>query len=179
MPVAAPLEVRDETVAINLPAEADVEVLAAYAPHSIDHGTWLPTAGLDDPRVWATWFIQELRLGWTPFGGRYGGGLLAGFAGEAPAAFLNFIPHRPGVVELCYGVAPHRRGRGLASRSARLAADWAISVGFQEVELHISDGHAESKRVAAKAGFREARRVTKHVRATGASYEDIVFIRAG
>ena len=179
VPVPAPSRITDGRVTVRLPEVRDVEALERYAPDAVENGIWLPTGGRDAPhRTWATWFVEELRLGWTPFGGRYGGGLVAGFVGEDVAAYLNFVPLEPGVVELCYGVAPESRGRGLASSSARLAADWAISAGYREVELHISVDHQESQRVASKAGFTENRRATKYVPATGANYEDVIFTRA-
>jgi RimJ/RimL family protein N-acetyltransferase len=179
MPVDSPALLSDGIVTLRVPDEADIDAIAGYAPHAIDNGIWLPTGRLDvEPRTWAAWFIQELRLGWTPFGGRYGGGLLAGLVDGPISAYLNFVPHEPKVVELCYGVAPEFRGRNIASRAARLAAEWAISVGCGEIQLHISVDHAESQRVAAKAGFEQARQVTKHVPATGASYEDIIFTRS-
>lgn len=179
MPVDPPEVLSDGVVVLRVPEETDIEVIAGYAPHSIDNGTWLPTGRLDvAPRTWAAWFVQELRLGWTPFGGRYGGGLLAGLVDGPVSAFLNFVPLEPKVVELCYGVAPDVRGKSIASRAARLASEWATDVGCGEIQLHISADHLESQRVATKAGFDEARRVTKHVAATGASYEDIIFTRA-
>lgn len=179
MPVDPPSALSDGTVIVRMPDEADIDAIAAYAPHAIDHGIWLPTGLLDvGPRTWAAWFVQELRLGWSPFGGRYGGGLLAGLVDGPTSAYLNLVPHEPQVVELCYGVAPEFRGRGIASRAARLAAEWAISVGCGAIELHISVDHAESQRVAAKAGFERDRQVTKHVAATGASYEDVIFTRS-
>jgi RimJ/RimL family protein N-acetyltransferase len=180
MPVEAPSPLSDNGITVRVPDEGDIDVLAEYAPGAVEHGIWLPTTGRLDvaPTTWATWFVQELRLGWTAFGGRYGGGLVAAFGDEPVAAYLNFIPHEPEVVELCYGVAPAHRGRGLASAAARLAADWALSAQYRTVELHISSEHAESQRVAAKAGFRRSRQVTKHVAATGESYEDIIFVRA-
>ena len=65
---------------------------------------------------------------------------------------------------MIYGIAPHWRGRDLASRAARLAAHWALSLpGVTAVELRIGHDHTASQHVANNAGFAVAGAVTQFV----------------
>jgi RimJ/RimL family protein N-acetyltransferase len=73
-----------------------------------------------------------------------------------------------GVVEMTYGIAPRWRGRGLASRAARLTVRWALSLpGVTAVELRIGQDHVASQHVANNAGFAVARTVTQSSPAPG------------
>jgi len=55
-------------------------------------------------------------------------------------------------VEVFYAVLPHGRGRGAATRSARLLARWAFQ-GGAEVQLCTHEDNVASQRVATAAGF--------------------------
>ena len=58
-------------------------------------------------------------------------------------------------LELGYVVAPHARGRGVATRTLELLTDWALAeLGALRIELWISTGNEASKRVAEHAGYR-------------------------
>ena len=58
-------------------------------------------------------------------------------------------------LELGYVVAPHARGRGVATRTVELLTEWAFSeLGALRIELWISAGNDASKRVAERAGYR-------------------------
>jgi RimJ/RimL family protein N-acetyltransferase len=57
-------------------------------------------------------------------------------------------------VELGYVVAPHARGRGVATEALRLLTDWAFSeLGAERAELLISVDNAASKTVARRGGY--------------------------
>lgn len=59
-----------------------------------------------------------------------------------------------GAFDISYGTAPGWRGRGLASRATRLAADWvARQPSVRTVETLIDQGQRACERVAVKAGF--------------------------
>jgi len=74
------------------------------------------------------------------------GGPLVGSAG------LHFRGG-PGVAEIGYWVGPAARGRGLATASARVLAEWAFATfGPRRVELLIEPANAPSARVALAAG---------------------------
>ena len=58
------------------------------------------------------------------------------------------------VVELAYGIAPDRRGRGYATSAARLAARWLLDERHASVVgLRIGAGNTASQRAALGAGF--------------------------
>src|SRR4051794_5672167 len=59
-----------------------------------------------------------------------------------------------GMAEVSYWVVPGQRRRGLASRSTRLLADWAIGgIGLHRLELVHSTKNPASCQVALNAGF--------------------------
>lgn len=92
---------------------------------------------------------------------------------------VGFGQRDPGAVELVYGVAPGWRGRGFATRAARLAAGWLTSIpAVNEVELRIGSEHLESQRVAVRAGFVAVGMVRDLVERTGEVYKDRRFIYA-
>ena len=56
--------------------------------------------------------------------------------------------------EMTYGTAPDWRGRGLASRATRLAAQWVASQpAVRTVEVLLDQGQRAGERVAVNAGF--------------------------
>lgn len=58
-------------------------------------------------------------------------------------------------LELGYVVAPHARGRGVATRSLQLLTEWAFAeLDALRIELWISVSNDPSKRVAERAGYR-------------------------
>jgi RimJ/RimL family protein N-acetyltransferase len=151
-----PRALSDGVVRLRIPTRADIDRVAHYGSDPMFlEGIWIlgPRPG-QDLHEWASAFVQELSAGWTKVGGMYGGGLIV----DEREPFLGIAylaPTSAVAVELSYGVAPHARGRGIASRAARLAAEWALTDGgFERVELRIDQEHHESRRIAEKAGFR-------------------------
>lgn len=58
--------------------------------------------------------------------------------------------------EVMYWLAPGGRGRGLAFKAVRLLSDWAFrSLGLEQIVLKTYRENSASRRVAARAGFRE------------------------
>ncbi|MEU8179750.1 GNAT family N-acetyltransferase [Micromonospora sp. NPDC049044] len=63
---------------------------------------------------------------------------------------------QPGVAGLGYWLVPAGRGRGLASRAARLLTEWALETGgLARVEAWVETDNVASRRVLAAAGFVE------------------------
>lgn len=69
---------------------------------------------------------------------------------------LHDIDRERGLAQLGYWVAAHARGRGIASRAARLTGDWAFGhLGVTRIGLHAEVGNVASHRVARRAGFQK------------------------
>ena len=66
---------------------------------------------------------------------------------------LHHLDAERAIVELGYWLHPHARGRGLATRTARLLAEHAFALGIQRVEAYVNVGNDASDRVLERAGF--------------------------
>ena len=168
-------------VKLRLPTVEDIARLASFgSDQSLLEGIWVSGGGpgVADPFVWAAQRLAEFNAGWSPQGGLHGGALvideLQPFVG-----LVYFGSVAPRVVELSYGIAPPARGRGIATRAVRLAAEWALNGGgFSRVELRISELHAASRRVADKAGFRFEERFETFIEVTGDTAIDLLYTRS-
>jgi RimJ/RimL family protein N-acetyltransferase len=70
------------------------------------------------------------------------------------AAFVPRIDRVARTVELGYAVAPHARGRGVATEALRQLTDWALTtLGALRIELMISAENEPSRRVAERCGY--------------------------
>lgn len=170
--------ISDGLVVLRLPAAADVERLAYYgSDEALLEGIWVSGGGprAADPLVWAAERLDEFNAGWTNEGGIHGGALV--IDAERPfVGLVYFGPVAAGVVELSYGIAPPYRGRGLATRAARLAAKWALDKGgYSRVELRIPESHIASRRVAEKGGFHCDRRIETFIEASGVTAIDLLY----
>jgi RimJ/RimL family protein N-acetyltransferase len=72
------------------------------------------------------------------------------FAGFAVAVGIDA---ETATAELGYAIAPHARGRGIATEALRQLTDWALARGLQRLELRIGTDNEASKRVAARADY--------------------------
>ena len=141
-------------------------------------GVWVagPFPG-PDVEAWARSVIAQARAGWTDAGGIHGGGLVIDEE-QLLVGLIYLSPTGKDGIEVSYGVAPPKRGRGIATRALRLITDWALGQAkFARVELHISQNHAASRRVAERAGFHLRERIETMVQATGETYTDLVYAR--
>ena len=68
-------------------------------------------------------------------------------------AALHHLDAERGIVELGYSLFPHARGRGFATRVARLLAEHAFALGVQRVAAYVNVGNRASERVLERAGF--------------------------
>jgi RimJ/RimL family protein N-acetyltransferase len=69
-------------------------------------------------------------------------------------AMAPTIDHEEKTMELGYLVAPHARGRGVATAALRALTSWAFEThGAQRLELLISTSNIASQRVAAHCGY--------------------------
>ena len=66
---------------------------------------------------------------------------------------LHHLDSERSIVEIGYWLLPHARGRGVATRTVRLLAEHAFSLGVERVEAYVEVGNAPSDRVLERAGF--------------------------
>jgi RimJ/RimL family protein N-acetyltransferase len=66
---------------------------------------------------------------------------------------LHHLDDERGVVEIGYWLYPHARGRGVATRTARLLAEHAFALGVSRVAAYVNVGNVASERVVERAGF--------------------------
>ena len=81
------------------------------------------------------------------------GAWLAVTGGEVVASMAIKDPVQDGVVELGYGVAPARRGRGHATAAVALLLPVLAGRGVRLVRAETAVGHVASGRVLIKTGF--------------------------
>ncbi len=129
--------------------DADDVTEACQDPETL---RWLPI-----PRPYtlanAEWFIGTF----APAQRESGAGIVFAIesAGRLVGAIdLKHVNWAYKVAEVGYWVAPRARGRGVASRTTRALAEWAMGDhGFERVELYAATGNTASQRAAEKAGF--------------------------
>lgn len=168
----------DDRVGLRLPGLADAATLHRYAtqPGGLAGG-WVPLPGdasLPDCQA----LVRDWLAGWGNQRSFHGPALIMTAAGEEALAGLVGLADRGGrVVELAYGVAPDRRGRGYATSAARLAARWLLDEGHARVvELRIGPDNTASQRVAAAAGFAPDPAHRPGGPATGKAGDDLRFV---
>jgi len=166
----------DGVVTLRLPSAevGDVDAIVGYVEREQLDGHWLP--GI--PLVSAEHAIADWLAGWAGYP-RSAGAVFVVTVPGAPhfVGIVGFIDRSEGCIEMTYGIAPSWRGRGLASRAARLAAHWALTLpGVTTVELRIAQRHAVSQHVATNAGFVAAGTITQYVPGTGETFEDLRYI---
>jgi RimJ/RimL family protein N-acetyltransferase len=141
---------RVDEVVLRLPCAGDVDVvLAAFADPELREAGNLPNFGREQ-------MLQSLpHLPALAASGRLlpliavdatGGEILGG-------GTLHHLDAERAIVEIGYWLMPHARGRGVATRIARLLAQHAFSLGVQRVEAYVNVGNAPSDRVLERARF--------------------------
>lgn len=177
--LAAPMQpLSDGTLTLRVPVPEDAAAIDWYVHRAggLDEG-WLQL-NMASPSDSGRWIVEDWLNGWAQLSTHNGPALVLTVIGATDlVGTVGFGMLDVGVVEVVYGVAPQWRGRGLATRAARLAADWLIGHrGVVEVELRIGRGHLESQRVAARAGFKLVGPVQHVVERTGEVCEDLRYV---
>jgi RimJ/RimL family protein N-acetyltransferase len=142
--------ITDGVLVVRVPTEDDVDALmpAFRDPEILEAGN-LPDFSRDEllaslPHLPA--LAESGRLLPIVAADARTGALLGGGA-------LHHLDAERAIVELGYWVFPHARGRGLATRIARLLAEHAFSLGVERVAAYVNLGNTASERVLARAGF--------------------------
>ena len=110
----------------NLPAFGREELRDSLRelPTLVEHGRLMPLAAVD---------VETDEI--------VGGGM------------LHHLDAERGIVEIGYFVFPPARGRGFATRIARMLAEHAFSLGIQRVAAYVNVGNVASERVVERAGY--------------------------
>ncbi len=66
---------------------------------------------------------------------------------------LHHLDAERKILEIGYFVLPAARGRGVATRIARMLAEHAFSLGVERVAAYVNVGNTASERVLERAGF--------------------------
>jgi RimJ/RimL family protein N-acetyltransferase len=165
----------DGVVTLRLPWPAgDVDAVRDYIEQEQLDGGWLP----EIPLVSAEQAIGDWLDAWATRPSRNGPTFVVTVPDEPRfIGIVGLVDRGKGVVEMIYGIAPRWRGRGLASRAARLTALWARGqTGVTAIELRIGQPNKASQQVAANAGFAVTGTVTQFVPGTGETFEDLRYV---
>lgn len=109
----------------------------------------MPEGGLEPPEV------LEMLAGWTArlHAVQGWGSWVAVAAGEVVASLAVKTPMQDGCVEIGYGVAPMRRGRGVATAAVLALLPLLAARGVRLVVAETALDKPASGRVLTKAGF--------------------------
>jgi len=145
-----PDEVRVDELTIRVVVPADIETIApAFLDPEVGGEAGLPPVGPD--LLLAALATEIPRMRET--------GLLCPYVIEGPEGALlggvalhHFDPMRD-TLEVGYWLFAHARGRGVATRAVRAAADHAFANGIGRLEAHVRVGNTASERVLERLGF--------------------------
>lgn len=89
---------------------------------------------------------------------------------------LNNVDLRQGRAEVGYWLAPHARGRGVATHAVRLITGWAFEVlGIARLELTCGPDNVASQRVAERCGFTREGVMHSHLPFKGGRRDTVLF----
>lgn len=149
--VTVPPVLTDGVVTLRAHTGSDVPgMLEVYRDPVVHRWTSLdPTSGEGRAREW----IDLARRRWAT--GRHHVWAVEAACDRRPRYAGSIDLRRDPLPSVGYLLAPWARGRGLASRALRLAADWGFDVaGFAALHWDCRAGHVASWRVAHACGFR-------------------------
>ena len=152
LPPAVPLG--DGIVSLRSRRASDLDAICA-ASHDPETRRWLTDPPMDaEARAASMARVDEaFRTG------RSAPLVIADCATGEPVGLINVQFRDDHVATIAYSVFPAHRGKGVAARAVRLAADWAFSdLGLSALLLEIDPGNLASIRVAQKCGYEPADR---------------------
>lgn len=145
----------DGVVELRLPSPAagDIATIDRYVEDEQLEGGWLP----DVPLISGEQLVTDWLDTWTGRPSHDDPSFTFVVSVREDHQFVGVVgvaEGYDGAFGLTYGTAPSWRGRGLASRATRLAADWvAQQPSVRTVETVIDQGQRACERVAVNAGF--------------------------
>jgi ribosomal-protein-serine acetyltransferase len=143
----------DGVVVLRLPSPdtGDVATVNGYIQDEQLDGGWLPEV----PLLTGEQLVADWLDGWAGRHSRHGPAFVVTVPDEQRfVGVVGMLGRDDGAIEMFYGTAPGWRGKGLASRATRLAAQWvARQPSVRTVEARMDQGERASERVAVNAGF--------------------------
>jgi RimJ/RimL family protein N-acetyltransferase len=142
--------IRDGELLLRLPRDEDADELApAFADPELREAGNLPELDARElretlpylPALAASGRLLPLIVTDARRGAILGGGT------------IHHLDAERRVVEIGYWLFPQARGRGVATRVARLLAEHAFSLGVERVAAYVNVGNEASERVLERAGF--------------------------
>jgi RimJ/RimL family protein N-acetyltransferase len=147
------VELRQDGLLLRGPTLDDAEALAAaFADEALVEAADLPFTrpSRDDMRRAITEFLPSVREAGVMVAfvilDETQGTLLGGAA-------LHHVDVMEGHGEVGYWLLPEARGRGVATRAARIVAEWGFSLGLERIEAQTNLDNVPSQRVLERAGF--------------------------
>jgi RimJ/RimL family protein N-acetyltransferase len=142
--------IRRDGLVYRLPTAEDLDTLApVFQDRSIADEANMPPLGPAElekyvaglPRLLESGVMLPLVIEDAETGRMLGGAVLHDFNWEL------------GQIEIGYWLFEHARGRGVATRAARFAADYGFSLGADRIEARVFVENTASERVLERAGF--------------------------
>lgn len=120
--------------------------------------------------------LAEFARGWA---GTFGLARLVVDHADEIIGLVSLARHSPSCIEVSYGIAPARRGRGLATSVVQLVTDRVLHVDqlADRMEAVIDPKNVVSIRVATKAGYAYEGRRRGVTPGTGQAYDDLLYVR--
>jgi RimJ/RimL family protein N-acetyltransferase len=168
------IALQDEVVALRAPRQSDVPaVTAACQDPLIARFTLVPSPySEDDAREWLLSAERDRREG----SGLHFAATAPGTGELRGAVGISEINWRHRVGQVGYWVAPEARGRGVATRSLRLLARWALSdLGLARVEVRVDVENEVSQSVAEAAGFVREGVLRSRAESKGRRWDEVMF----
>ena len=149
---AFPIELHVDELLVRLPVDEDVDAIApVFRDPAIGGEAGLPPWDAETLRR-----VMRAQLPEMVARGLMSPYVIVDAESDALLGGLNihhFDPLRD-AFEVGYWLLPEARGRGVATRSVRAAAEHGFANGIFRVEAHVRVGNAASERVLERAGFR-------------------------
>ena len=159
---APPGTLTDGVVELRLPSAdaGDIATVNKYVEDEQLEGGWLP----DVPLVTGEQLVSDWLECWKGNSRRGSTFTFVVNISEEPRfiGVVGVAERDNGAFQMTYGTAPGWRGRGVASRAARLTAEWvARQPNVRTVQALIDQGQSACERVAVSAGLVLADTTTK------------------
>jgi RimJ/RimL family protein N-acetyltransferase len=153
-PALPQVELRQGGLVLRGPTPEDAEALAsAFADQALVEAADLPFTrpSTEEMRRAISELLPSVREA----------GLMAAFVvlDETDGALLggaalHHVDVQEGHGEVGYWLLPEARGRGVATRTARIVSEWGFSLGLERIEAQTHLDNVPSQRVLERAGFR-------------------------